>query len=149
MAVTLTMADMTSGQSPAPAGEPVTAASPRAGQPQRRVFTAAYKLRILAEYEALSGHGARAGLLRREGLYDSHLRKWIAARDAGRLGTREDPTPPSPSRKESVEVARLKAENARLAAELAKTKAVLDVVGKTHALFEILSESADTPAPPK
>lgn len=148
------MADMTSG----PAGEaprPESAGgSPRADQPQRRVFTAAYKLRILTEYEALSGHGARAGLLRREGLYDSHLRKWMAARDAGRLGTRENPTPPSPAssagaRKESAEVARLKTENARLTAELARTKAVLDVVGKTHALLEILSESADTGMPPK
>ena len=148
MAVTLTMADMTSGGAgEAPRAEPVT--SPRADQPRRRVFTAAYKLRILSEYEALSGHGARAGLLRREGLYDSHLRKWIAARDSGRLGTPENPTPPSPAVRESGEVAQLKAENARLAAELAKTKAVLDVVGKTHALFEILSESADKPEPPK
>lgn len=39
---------------------------------------------------------------------------------------------------------RLRSENARLASELAKTKAVLEVVGKAHALLEILSESAET-----
>lgn len=154
MAVTLTMADMTSGGSlDATRAEPATT-SPRADQPRRRVFTAAYKLKIIAEYEALSGHGARAALLRREGLYDSNLRKWIAARDAHRLGAHGNPASAAPASRgdageESVEIRRLKAENARLAAELARTKAVLDVVGKTHALFEILSESADKPAPPK
>lgn len=147
------MADMTSGQPERRGPEPAVG-SPRADQPRRRVFTAAYKLRIITEYETASGHGARAGLLRREGLYDSHLRKWIAARDAGRLGTRENPTPPARASsgtvgRESSEVRRLKAENARLAAELTKTKAVLEVMGKVHALFEVLSESADTPAPPK
>jgi len=149
----MTMADMTSGQAPqTPPGGPA-AGSPRADQPQRRVFTAAYKLRIIAECEALTRHGERAALLRREGLYDSHLRKWIAAKNAGKLGTRENPTPPPPGtggetgKHHAGEIARLKAENARLTGELATTKAVLDVVGKTHALLELLSESADTPAP--
>jgi hypothetical protein len=41
----------------------------------------------------------------------------------------------------------LKEENARLAEELAKTKAVLEVVGKAHALLGILSESADKDTP--
>jgi len=148
------MADMTSGQSQTPPGGPA-AGSPRAQQPQRRVFTAAYKLRIIAECEALTGHGERAALLRREGLYDSHLRKWIAAKNAGKLGTRENPTPPPPGtggetgKHHAGEIARLKAENARLTGELATTKAVLDVLGKTHALLGLLSESADTRMPPK
>ena len=47
------------------------------------------------------------------------------------------------------EIARLKAEYARLTGELATTKAVLDVLGKTHALLGLLSESADTRMPPK
>lgn len=146
------MADMTSGQSPTPPGGPA-AGSVRADRPHRRVFTAAYKLRIIAECEALTGHGERAALLRREGLYDSHLRKWITAKNAGKLGTGENPAPPPPAaggeegKRQADEIARLTAENARLTAELATTKAVLDVVGKTHALLELLSESADTPAP--
>ncbi len=44
---------------------------------------------------------------------------------------------------ESAENRRLKADNARLVAELAKTRAVLEVMGKVSALLEVLSESAD------
>ena len=58
---------------------------PRAAHAQRRVFSNAYKLRIVEEYEGLSEHGARGALLRREGLYQSHIEKWRKARDAGRL----------------------------------------------------------------
>jgi len=148
------MADMTSGNArPAP-GARAASGGPRADQAQRRVFSAAYKLRILAEYEGLDEHGARAALLRREGLYDSHLRKWMVARDKGALGGDAKVTPePVRSRpggrRESAENRRLRADNARLTAELAKTKAMLEVMGKAHALFEILSESADTRTLPR
>jgi hypothetical protein len=47
--------------------------SPRADRPRRRSFTARYKLQILAEYDALEDPGAKGALLRREGLYSSHL----------------------------------------------------------------------------
>jgi len=43
---------------------------------QRRQFTAAYRLRILNEADACSKHGALGALLRREGLYSSHLVNW-------------------------------------------------------------------------
>ena len=49
--------------------------------PKRRVFTAEYKARILAEYDAAE-HGQRGAILRREGLYSSHLIEWRRARDA-------------------------------------------------------------------
>ena len=55
------------------------------------MFTNDYKLAIVAEYDAASERGARGALLRREGLYDSHIGKWRRARDEGRLsgnGTR-------------------------------------------------------------
>ncbi len=60
------------------------AVSPRAERPRRRSFTAEYKLQILAEYEAAKP-GQRGALLRREGLYSSHLVEWRRARDAGAL----------------------------------------------------------------
>ncbi len=50
---------------------------------RRRTFTAKYKLEILAAYEA-AGDGEKGALLRREGLYSSHLVEWRRARDAGR-----------------------------------------------------------------
>jgi hypothetical protein len=53
--------------------------------PVRRTHPAAYKLAILAEYEAATEEGARGAILRREGLYTSHITDWRRARDAGAL----------------------------------------------------------------
>ncbi len=57
---------------------------PRAGRPKRRTFTAAYKLRMIEEYDAAE-HGEKGALLRREGLYDSSIQLWRRQRDSGRL----------------------------------------------------------------
>src|SRR6266516_3069723 len=54
-----------------------------AARATRRRFTAEYKLEILQAYERLSEPGAKAALLRREGLYTSHIVEWRRARDAG------------------------------------------------------------------
>ena len=119
------------------------AVSPRAERPRRRTFTAEYKLKMLEEYDAAEP-GEKGALLRREGLYSSHLVEWRRARDAGALGglaARPRTRQRSPER---VENDRLRRDNERLQRELAKTQAALDVVGKAHALLELLSESADT-----
>ena len=88
--------------------------------------------------------GAKGALLRREGLYSSHLIEWRRARDAGALaGLADKPRPPARSAAQR-EADRLTADNERLRVELARTKAALEVVGKAHALLELLSESADT-----
>ncbi len=116
---------------------------PRAERPRRRSFTAEYKLQILAEYEA-ADPGERGALLRREGLYSSHLVEWRRARDAGALASLTGQPRPTRRTAEQVENERLRRDKARLEAELAKTRAALEVVGKAHALLELLSESADT-----
>jgi transposase-like protein len=117
------------------------AVSPRADRPKRRTFTAEYKLKVLADYDAAVA-GEKGALLRREGLYSSHLVEWRRARDAGGL---DGLAPSRPGRsREQAENDRLRGENERLQRELAKTQAALDVVGKAHALLELLSESADT-----
>src|SRR5271165_4269827 len=51
----------------------------------RRRFSAEYKLRILTEVDACSEPGEIGALLRREGLYSSHLVDWRRSRDAGAL----------------------------------------------------------------
>ena len=125
--------------------------TPRSERPRRRSFTAEYKLRILAEYDALDEPGAKGALLRREGLYSSHLVEWRRARDAGALaglaaqlrGRARSAVRIS----EQAELEQLRADKAKLARELAKTQAALEVVGKAHALLELLSESADTEPP--
>ena len=82
--------------------------------------------------------------MRREGLYSSHLIEWRRARDVGALaGMAAKPSRRSGKSLEQWENERLAAENARLAAKLARTKAALEIVGKAHALVELLSESAD------
>ena len=119
-----------------------------AARPRRRVFTAAYKLAVLEQYEAATEPGAKTALLRREGLYSSHIVEWRRARDAGALAGLAPP-PRRPGRTpEQVEVERLRRANERLTRDLAKTRAALDVVGKAHALLELLSESADPTSPP-
>ena len=55
------------------------------GKPVRRIFTTEYKLAMIDAYEACTGTGEKGALLRREGLYSSHLVEWRKARDAGAL----------------------------------------------------------------
>jgi transposase len=117
---------------------------PRSDLPKRRTFTAEYKLAMVAEYDAATEPGAKGALLRREGLYSSHIIEWRRARDASALaGVADKPRKPRRSDADR-EAERLRAENERLRAELVKTRAALDVVGKAHALLGLISESADT-----
>ena len=117
------------------------AVSPRSERPKRRTFSAEYKLGIVAEYEA-AAPGEKGALLRREGLYSSHVVEWRRARDAGALDGLTG-QPRSGRSSEQVENEALRRDNERLARELARTRAALDVVGKAHALLELLSESAE------
>jgi transposase-like protein len=115
-----------------------------AARPRRRSFTAEYKARIVDEYDALpAGSTERGALLRREGLYTSHISEWRRARDAGgRDGLA--PKPKARRSPEQVELEKLRRRNERLEAELAKTSLALEISGKAHALLELLSESADS-----
>jgi len=60
-----------------------------AARPVRRRFSAQYKLAILEEYESLTDAGAKGALLRREGLYSSHIVEWRRARDTGAISGHE------------------------------------------------------------
>jgi hypothetical protein len=135
---------------------------PRADQPRRRAFTAEFKLRMVAEYDR-AAPGERGALLRRERLYHSHIIEWRKARDAGTLmarpaaeqtmeqtgtGPGEQPAAASPRRRrrgadtaELAELERLRRQNEKLAKDLARTQAALEIMGKAHALLELLSES--------
>ncbi len=54
-------------------------------QPVQRSFSAAYKLKVLAEADQCTGRGELGAFLRREGLYSSHLTTWRQQRDQGSL----------------------------------------------------------------
>jgi transposase len=112
-------------------------------RPKRRTFTAEYKLAILEEYDQADAAG-RGALLRRERLLTSHISEWRRARKGGALKALE-PRTRAPGRSPAeVENEKLRKEKEKLAKELAQTKAALEIVGKAHALLEMLSESADS-----
>ena len=110
---------------------------------KRRTFTAKYKLEILAEYDA-APEGTKGALLRREGLYSSHIVEWRKARDAGGLAALATPRGRKRRDPQAVKIARLEADKQRLEQELAKARFVVEVQAKLHALLETLSESVDT-----
>jgi len=114
-------------------------------RPRRRTFTAADKRAYLDAYDALpKGTPERGAFLRREGLYSSHMAEWRKQRDNGALAglaakPRTDRRPAA-----DVELGRSRRQVARLEAELQRTKMALEIMGKAHALLELISESADT-----
>lgn len=91
------------------------------------------------EYDAADAEG-RGALLRREGLYTSHISEWRKARDRGSL---TGPAARTRKSAEQAELDKLRRRNEKLEAELAKTRLALEITGKAHALLELLSESAD------
>ena len=111
-----------------------------AQRPKRRTFTAEYKARIVAEYDA-TPDGGKAAILRREGLYCSHVIEWRRALSAGTLAASASKKADK-ARAEAAELARLRRENARLRTELDKTREALVITGKAHALLGKLSEGA-------
>jgi transposase len=113
---------------------------------ERRRFTAEYKLRILAETDACTQRGAIGALLRREGLYHSHLDKWRKQRRAGafqaltpqKRGPKPDP--------QAAEIARLRRENERLQQRLQRAETIIEVQKKLSALLGLpMSESDEQP----
>jgi transposase-like protein len=125
------------GPKTAPLPDPEVIASP-----SRRRFTATYKQRVLREAEACRGTGQIAALLRREGLYSSHLTAWrksqtrteqqaLAPRQRGRK-----PTDPALSA-QIEQNRRLTRENARLEQRLAQAEAIIDIQKKVSALLGI------------
>lgn len=115
-----------------------------AAKPTRRTFSAEYKAEIVAEYDSHpKGSDERGAILRREGLYTSHISEW---RKQAAAGARTGLAGKSRKRRsaEQVELDRLRRQNERLARELERTQTALEITGKVHALLEQLSESADT-----
>jgi len=106
---------------------------------QRRQFSRAYKLRILSHVETCTHPGEIGALLRAEGLYSSHLTKWRRQRENGELGTRKrGKKAASPA---SRELARLRADKARLQKKLEDARAIIEVQKK---LSDLLGLSGPT-----
>ncbi len=102
---------------------------------QRRQFSADYKKRVLAEADSAHESGAIGALLRREGLYSSHLTHWRQQRDLGLAPHRRGPKPKQDPLSE--EVRKLKQQNGHLTQRLARAELIIDVQKKVSLLLGI------------
>lgn len=117
----------------------------RGDRPKRRRFSAEFKASLLAEYDA-ADKDERGLILRREGIYSSHIAEWRkAAAQGARAGLEPRVGETNAERRRDREMEQLRVRAERAEAELARTRAALDIMGKAHALLETLSESADMP----
>lgn len=123
--------------------------APRSGRAKRRFFTAEFKRRIVAEYDAAPA-GSKGAVLRRERLYDSHIKEWRAAIAAGTIDAAKKPGRParSPQQARIAELERrldkAQAESARTDKVIADRDAALEVLGKGVEFLEAISQQGRT-----
>ena len=125
-------------------GAPATAAAGSDPEvlerPQRRRFTAKYKLQVLEQADACTAQGEIGALLRREGLYSSHLSSWRRLRESGALAglkPRKRGRKADPDKRQIRRMAELERENQRLRERLAKAETIIDVQKKVSSLLGI------------
>ncbi len=110
-------------------------------KPLRRRFAPSYKLRIVEEADRCTEHGEIGRLLRREGLYSSHLTTWRKAAHSGSLKALSKKRGRKPERNPLEEkVHKLERRNARLEEELRKAHLIIDVQGKVAGLLGLSLE---------
>jgi transposase len=109
---------------------------------ERRKFSAEYKRRVLEEADACTESGQIGALLRREGLYSSHLTTWRRQREAGLLETL---SPKKRGRNGKDEMERelvgLRRENERLQARLEQAETIIEVQKKLSHLLGLAEEN--------
>lgn len=130
------LSDLALGEGGREAPRPNPEVSARA---KRRIYTGEYKQQVLAEADAARGSGEIGAVLRRHGLYSSHLTKWRQERKAGILeglapqkrGPKSKPNPLT------AENQKLRRDNERLTDRLRKAEIVIDVQKKVAMLLGI------------
>jgi transposase-like protein len=112
---------------------------------KRRTFTAEYKLRIVEEADACTEAGQIGALLRREGLYSSHLSKWRQLRQDGQLRALSAKKRGRKAQDPSVaELAKLRHENERLRARLEQAEMIIDVQKKLSQLLGLTPDKSES-----
>ena len=112
---------------------------------ERRQFSGAYKLRILEEVDRCAERGQIGALLRREGLYSSHLSKWRRQRAAGQLQALSGQKRGRKAQEVgAAELVRLERENERLRARLEQAELIIDVQKKLSRLLGLPVENHET-----
>jgi transposase len=114
----------------------------------RRQFTAAYKLGILAQADGCTAAGQLGALLRREGLYSSHLTEWRRQRTQGTLAALAPQRRGRPATSAALgELARLRQENERLTRQLAAAEAIIEIQKKVSSLLGLTQPSNEPGGP--
>jgi len=116
-------------------------------KPVRRQFTAEYKLRILAEADGCTDKGQAGALLRREGLYSSHLSNWRRLREEGSLASlkpKQRGRKRKPNAEAAQELERLQRENRRLTERLRQAETIIDVQKKVCEMLGIATPQNET-----
>ncbi len=124
-------------QSPFPAtsvSAPAGADTEVVARPERRRFSAEYKLRILREADQCTS-GELGALLRREGLYSSHLTTWRRQREAGQLAGLTAKKRGRKVDRPARELAQVKRENARLQFQFQRAELIIDAQKKLLVLL--------------
>ena len=112
---------------------------------KRRQFSARYKLRILEEAENCGRRGQLGALLRREGLYSSHLATWRRQREKGQLdGLGAKRRGPKPRDVLEEDLAKLRRENERLKARLERAETIIEVQKKLSRLLGLATDEIRT-----
>jgi transposase-like protein len=112
----------------------------------RRRFTAEYKLRVLRQGDTCAGTGELGALLRREGLYSSHLTTWRRQREQGGLAAlspMKRGRPAVPSSPLARRVAELERENGRLTQRLKQAETIIAVQKKVSEILGIPLKPGD------
>lgn len=153
----LARAKVEEGERSEPGGTAARAKAEREGRPAsspgsevrtsrgRRTFKAEYKAAILREADSCGEPGQVGALLRREGLYSSHLTQWRQQRDrAEERALEPKKRGPKGRSAEAKQIARLEREKAGLEEELRKARIIIEFQKKVHALLGIpLPEAPD------
>ena len=140
------MPDIEAKQIPSADGGDAQAPDPEVlPRAKRRQYTAQYKLRILEEVERCTERGQIGALLRREGLYSSHLSKWRRQRAEGQLQALSGQKRGRKAQEVGVEeLTRLQRENERLRARLEQAEMIIDVQKKLSRLLGLPVENPET-----
>lgn len=108
---------------------------------RRRSFTAKFKLKVLSEADRCSKPGEMGALLRREGLYSSHLSTWRKQRDEGALHALSKRRGRKKSHPLQAENEKLRRRATRAEVQLEKAHRVIEVQGNVSALLEELLQA--------
>ena len=131
-------AGLKAGRKPTTVPPPPAASPELSPRPRRRTFSAAAKLRILAETDRAADTGGIAAILRREGLYSSTLTDWRRQRDAGAFAAlkpqRRGPKPVV-AQPADADLDQLRRDNARLRQRLEHAEAIIGIQKKVAALL--------------